>query len=84
MTNKDVYEGCNKTSLLAKLCRWLPLAIAAGVLVAWVTGYSLPTLAAIALLLLCPLICLVLYLQSKETERQISSAVGEEKLRGAV
>ena len=74
---KDMHKGCKKHGPLAKLCRWLPLAIIGGVLIAWITGYSLPSLPIIALLLLCPIVCLALYLQSKETERQILGAVGE-------
>lgn len=59
---------------LTRLCKWLPPAIMAAAFLVWAQGFSFPTLAALILLLLCPGICLVLYLQSKDTERKIAAA----------
>src|SRR3990172_9135073 len=77
--NQDVdineHEGCNRQPWLARLCRWIPLVIGTGVVAAWILGYPLPLLVAATLLLVCPLICLVLYMQAKEAERQIAASV---------
>ncbi|MHB1133225.1 MAG: hypothetical protein ACYC4L_12695 [Chloroflexota bacterium] len=42
----------------------------------YVTGYELATWLAAALVLLCPAFCLLLYLQSKDTEARLVAAVG--------
>lgn len=57
---------------MARLCRWLPLLTAGALLAGMALGYSPQFWAAVGLLLLCPLVCLVLYFQSRETERQVA------------
>ncbi len=70
-------RGCPERMWLARLCRLIPMAAAAAALTAVALGYPLPILSAAGLLLVCLAVCLVLWLQSKETDRQIETAVEE-------
>lgn len=70
-------RACPERTWLARLCRLIPTATAAAALLAVALGYPLPVLSAAGLLLLCVAVCLVLWLQSRESERQIETAVEE-------
>ena len=59
-----------------RLCRWLPLVSGTGAVAILLLGYPLPAVAIIALMVLCPVICLVLYAQGKDTEQKIAASVG--------
>lgn len=66
---------------MARLCRWLPLLTVGVLLLGMALGYSPQFWAAAGLLLLCPVVCLALLFQSRETQRQVADAVrGRDRL----
>ena len=73
--DKRVRLTCARQPWHARLCRWLPIATLAALFIAWAIGYPVPAVAAVLLLLLCPIVCLILLYQSKEVEGQIAAAV---------
>ena len=79
--NLSMRKACRNWPWLMQLCRWLPVAVGTTVLAAWALGYPLSTLAVIALLLLCLIVCALLYILSKETEGQIGVAVAGHERR---
>ena len=79
--NLDVLHACRDRPWLMQLCRWLPVAVGTMVLAAWLLGYALSTLAVPALLLICLIVCVLLYILSKETEGQIGVAVAGHERR---
>ena len=57
---------------------WLPLVVAGAVVGGLALGYPLLALTAFGLLV-CVIVCVVAYFQSRKTEREIAAAVNREK-----
>ena len=77
--NGTAHQPHSERGWLKILCRLLPVATAVGAMAAVTLGFPFPVLSVAGLLLICIGICAVLWLQSKDTERQIDVAVEEHR-----
>ena len=72
---RSVQPGHN---IIRSSAAWLPLVVAGAVVSGLALGYPLLVLAGFGLLV-CLIVCVVAYFQSRKTEREIAAAVNREK-----
>ncbi len=75
-------NGCREHPWLKKLCLALPLVALVGLVASWVWGFPFGIAPFVALLILCPLICLALLVLSRDVGRQISASVDANQTPG--